>query len=48
MARLGRLPRVGDEVRFGGWRLAVQALDGRRVARVTLAPPARSNGAVAP
>ena len=39
MARLGRLPRVGDEVRVDGWRLAVRALDGRRVARVLLAPP---------
>jgi putative hemolysin len=51
MARLGRLPRVGDEVRFEGWRLAVRALDGRRVARVTLAPPvpaARPGDGVAP
>ena len=40
MARLGRLPRVGDEVRVDGWRLAVSDLDGRRVARVLLAPPA--------
>jgi putative hemolysin len=39
MARLGRLPRVGDEVRVDGWRLAVCELDGRRVARVRLAPP---------
>jgi putative hemolysin len=41
MARLGRLPRVGDEVRVDGWRLAVRVLDGRRVARVTLTPPVR-------
>ena len=39
MAELGRLPRVGDEVGVDGWRLAVHALDGRRVARVALAPP---------
>jgi magnesium and cobalt exporter, CNNM family len=39
MAHLGRLPRVGDEVRVNGWRMVVSALDGRRVARVTLAPP---------
>jgi magnesium and cobalt exporter, CNNM family len=39
MARLGKLPAVGDEVRLEGWRLTVTALDGRRVARVTLTPP---------
>jgi putative hemolysin len=39
MCRLGRLPAVGDEVRVEGWRLIVSALDGRRVARVALAPP---------
>jgi putative hemolysin len=38
MARLGRLPRVGDEVDVDGYRLIVTALDGRRVARVALAP----------
>jgi putative hemolysin len=37
MCRLGRLPALGDEVRLDGWRLVVSALDGRRVARVTLA-----------
>jgi putative hemolysin len=36
MARLGKLPVVGDEVRVDGWRLTVSALDGRRVARVKL------------
>ena len=36
MARLGKLPKVGDEVRVDGWRLAVCALDGRRVSRVAL------------
>jgi putative hemolysin len=38
MATLGRLPAVGDEVRVGGWRLVVNLLDGRRVARVALHP----------
>jgi putative hemolysin len=45
MARLGRLPAAGDEVAVpapdgasGGWRLRVLDLDGRRVARVGIAP----------
>jgi putative hemolysin len=38
MARLGKLPRVGDEVRYDRWRMVVSAVDGRRVARVRLAP----------
>jgi putative hemolysin len=37
MARLGKLPIVGDEVRVDGWRLTVAELDGRRVSRVGLA-----------
>jgi putative hemolysin len=36
MARLGKLPVVGDEVRVDGWRLTVAELDGRRVSRVAL------------
>ena len=36
MARLGRLAVVGDEVRLDGWRLGVMALDGRRIARVSV------------
>jgi putative hemolysin len=39
MARLGKLPAVGDEVRVDGWRLTVKELDGRRVARVRLNSP---------
>ncbi|MGE5829816.1 MAG: hemolysin family protein [Micromonosporaceae bacterium] len=44
MARLGKVPAVGDEVVVtvdgagAEWRLAVTALDGRRVDRVALAP----------
>ncbi len=41
MARLGRLPRVGDQVEVAGYRLVVTELDGRRVARVALAPLGR-------
>jgi putative hemolysin len=36
MARLGKLPDVGDEVPHDGWRLVVAQLDGRRVSRVSL------------
>jgi putative hemolysin len=39
MARLGKLPALGDEVRVDGWRLTVTELDGRRVARVALGRP---------
>ncbi|HEX6498331.1 MAG TPA: hemolysin family protein [Micromonosporaceae bacterium] len=38
MARLGRMPVVGDEVRFDNWRFTVLAVDGRRVDRVALSP----------
>jgi putative hemolysin len=50
MARLGRLPVAGDEVRLSGWVLRVLALDGRRVARVGLAvaPPPEPAAAAAP
>jgi len=39
MARLDRMPRVGDEVQVAGRRLRVEQLDGRRVALVRLLPP---------
>jgi putative hemolysin len=39
MARLGRLPVAGDEVRIDGWRLLVRAVDGRRAARVVVIRP---------
>jgi putative hemolysin len=38
MARLGRVPALGDEVGLDRMRLVVAELDGRRVARVTLIP----------
>ncbi|MBI4505951.1 MAG: HlyC/CorC family transporter [Chloroflexi bacterium] len=37
---LGRMADVGDEVQLDGLRLRVEELDGRRVARVRLWPPA--------
>jgi putative hemolysin len=36
MARLGRLPRPGDEVAVGAWRLRVIACEGRRVSQVAV------------
>jgi putative hemolysin len=36
MAMLGRIPRDGDEVRVGPYRLVVTECDGRRVSRVQL------------
>jgi CBS domain containing-hemolysin-like protein len=37
MARLGRIPEVGDEVLVAGRGLRVEELDGKRVAAVRLA-----------
>jgi putative hemolysin len=39
MARLGKLPGVGDETRLDSYRLVVVAVEGRRVARVALVAP---------
>ncbi len=36
MARLGRVPAPGDEVRVDGYRLVVTTLEGRRVSKVAL------------
>jgi magnesium and cobalt exporter, CNNM family len=45
-SRLGRRPVVGDEVDIGAsWRARVERLDGLRVARVRLLPPARQPAA---
>jgi magnesium and cobalt exporter, CNNM family len=38
LGRLGRMARVGDTVEAGGVRLKVEALDGLRIARVSLYP----------
>lgn len=40
LATLGRLPVAGDEVTVGTVRLRVAAMDGRRIDRVELTPPA--------
>lgn len=38
MARLGRIPEPGDQVRVGGQVLTVVGLEGRRVSRVLVSP----------
>jgi CBS domain containing-hemolysin-like protein len=38
LGRLGRIAQVGDTVTAGGVRLRVEALDGLRIARITLIP----------
>lgn len=43
MHHLQRLPRVGDRVEVDGWRLTVEALDGRRIAALSLAPSRASS-----
>jgi putative hemolysin len=42
MARLGRLPVIGDEALVDGWRLVVTQCDGRRVSRVAVRRAARA------
>lgn len=39
MNLLDRLPAVGDQIEFGGWRLIVIEVQDRRVARLLLIPP---------
>jgi CBS domain containing-hemolysin-like protein len=38
MQRLGRIPRLGDEIRLDGWLIRVEEVDGRRAARLRLVP----------
>ncbi len=45
MLRLGRLPVVGDEIAVGEATLRVERMDGRRVDRLRLVPPADGAGA---
>jgi CBS domain containing-hemolysin-like protein len=37
LAHLGRIPEVNDEVRIGGWRITVMAMDRHRVAELRVA-----------
>jgi putative hemolysin len=46
-ARLGRVPRTGDAVRFGSHRFTVTEMDGRRVAKVRVEEIAPQPGAPA-
>jgi putative hemolysin len=50
VASLGRLPAEGDEVDADGHKLTVTELDGRRIARILVAPrpEARSERQVTP
>jgi putative hemolysin len=41
-AELGRVPEVGDEVEAAEYLLRVEAMDGRRIARVRIAVPPAS------
>lgn len=48
MARLDRLPQVGDEVSVAGRRLRVERLQGRRVGLLRLLPPESPSDGYAP
>jgi putative hemolysin len=39
MARINRVPMVGDRIIVKGFRFEVVNMDGRRVERVLIAPP---------
>jgi putative hemolysin len=38
--QLGRLPRAGDDFHWHGWRFEVVDMDGRRIDKLLVAPPA--------
>jgi CBS domain containing-hemolysin-like protein len=40
MAELGRVPAVSDEATVDGWTVRVIDMDGHRVDRIRLVPPA--------
>ena len=44
MARLGRLPREGDEIVWDGRRVSVHRMKGRRVERVLIEPTSKAEG----
>jgi CBS domain containing-hemolysin-like protein len=48
LARLGRIPDVGDDVTVDGWRLTVMRRDRNRVAELRLARPGSAEGTAQP
>jgi putative hemolysin len=44
LAQLGRVPREGETVAYGGWRFEVVDMDGRRVDKVLVSPSAGREG----
>jgi CBS domain containing-hemolysin-like protein len=48
LGRLGRIARLGDAVDVHGMRLRVEAMDGRRIARLSIGPAAPAAGEPAP
>jgi putative hemolysin len=42
MARINRIPKVGDKTAVAGYRFEVVVMDGRRVDRVLIVPPKRA------
>lgn len=42
--QLGRLPRAGDDFHWHGWRFEIVDMDGRRIDKLLVAPPAGGDG----